>query len=522
MQLARLAAADNNWKDAVELFNAAQATPGLPADQLGMIRYETGKGYLALGNKVEAAAYFERAASEGGPAGLAGGVKLAEMATRDPAAKGNRAAAADQLEAAVKGLKPGGEFRNAHVSADDLRNTFEETIQVCLMEGDHAAALRSIAAYGAVALPGRDRERKAECYGAWAASLAAQPTTDAAQVAKEKWKLAADEYAALAASHPIPAGKIDLYRRAAACLRSAGDPQAALELLDQAVLVGGATADQTAPAFLEKGEILLMQQKFADGTDALRKAIAVGGPTATVAQVKLARAHLDESRRRGSAGPTATTEARGLADLGKNLLTQIANKTYDTAPEREAQQEALYDLGKLLMGQNLPEAEARFRQLVQSNPAGAFAERAKLYLGSCLLLLARGEHKGGTPPPDAERKLTEALGVFESLAQSKTPYMQAQADIRVVNATLLLKKYDDMPKLCHATADRYRNKPEELIVLGMLYASCLRAERAELAEQTLARMEEAFGKMPAAAFSGGMEEFTKAYWQRWFEQVKRR
>ncbi len=522
VQLARLAAADNNWKDAVELFAAAQATPGLPADQLGMIRYETGKGYLALDNKVEAAAFFERAASEGGPAGLAGNVRLAELATRDPAAKGKRGGAADQLEALGKGLKPGAEFHNAHVSLDDVRNAFEETIQVCLMEGDYATALRAVAAYGAVALPNRDRERKAECYGAWAASLARQVTPDAAQLAKEKWKLAAEEYAALAVSPTVPAGKVDLYRRAASCLRSAGDDRAALDLLDQLVLVGGATADQTAPAYLERGEILLAQQKFAEGVEALKKAIAGGGPTATAAQVKLARAHLDEGRRKLAGGPTAATEARGLTDLGKDLLTQIANKTYDTPPEREAQQEALYDLGKALMAQNLPEAEARFRQLVQSNPAGAFAERAKLYLGSCLLLLARGEQKGGTPPADAERKLTEALGVFESLAQSKTPYMQAQADIRVVNATLLLKRYDEMPKLCTATADKYKNKPEELIVLGMLYASCLRAERAELAEQTLGRMEEAFGKMPATAFSGGMEEFTKVYWQKWFDQVKRR
>ena len=90
------------------------------------------------------------------------------------------------------------------------------------------------------------------------------------------------------------------------------------------------------------------------------------------------------------------------------------------------------------------------------------------------------------------------------------------------NATLLLKRYDDMPKLCNATAERYKNKPEELIVLGMLYASYLRAERPELATRTLARMEETFAAMPATAFSGGMEEFTKAYWQKWFDQVKRR
>ena len=515
VQLARLAAADNNWQDAVGLFAAAQATPGLPGDQLGMIRYETGKGYLALNNKVEAASFFERAETEGGPAGVASSVKLAELAVRDPMAKGKRSAAADHLEAAVKGHKPGAEFRNAHVAVDDVRNAFEETIQVCLMEGDYATALRSIAAYGAVSLPGRDREKKAECLGAWAAA------TPEPAAAKQKWKLAADEYAALAALHPIPAAKVDYYRRAAASLRSSGDDRAALETLDQLLLIQGASADQTAPAHLEMGEILLAQQKFTEGIDALKKAIASGGPTATLAQVKMARAHLDEGRRKVGT-PATAVEGRGLIELGKNLLTQIANKTYDGAPEREAQQEALYDLGKALMPQNLPEAEARFRQLVQSNPAGAFAERAKLYLGSCLLLLARGEHKGGVPPADAERKLKEALGVFESLALSKSPFMQSQADIRVVNANLLLKNYDEMPKICNATAERYKGHPEELIVLGMLYSSYQKAERPELAGRTLTRIEESFAAMPATAFGGGMEEFTKAYWQKWFDQVKRR
>ena len=521
VQLARLAAADNNWKEAVGLFAAAQATPGLPNDQLGVIRYETGKGYLALNNKVEAAAFFERAAAEGGSASVASSMKLAELATRDPMAKGKRTVAAEQLEAVVKDLKPGLEFQNAHVSLDDVRNTFEETIQVCLTEGDYASALRGIAAYRAVALPGRDRERKAECYGAWATALAGQSTPDAAQVAKEKWKLAGDEYTALAIGHPIPLAKVDLYRRAASCLRSSGDDRAALEQLDQLVLVSGITPDQTAPAFLERGDILLGQKKFAEGVDALKKVIVGSGPTATVAQVKLARAHLDEGRRK-SATPASASEGKGLVELGKNLLTQVANKTYETPVEREAQQEALYDLGKALMPQNLLEAEARFRQLLDSNPGGVFAERTKLYLGSCLLLLARGENKGGMPPADAERKLTEALGIFEALALSKTPFMQSQADIRIVNATLLLKKYDDMPKLCNATAERYKNKPEELIVLKMLYGSYLRSDQPALATRTVARMEDTFGAMPEAAFIGGMEEFTKGYWQKWFEELKRR
>jgi len=49
----------------------------------------------------------------------------------------------------------------------------------------------------------------------------------------------------------------------------------------------------------------------------------------------------------------------------------------------------------------------------------------------------------------------------------------------------------------------------------------VRAERGDLAARTVARMQDSFAKIPDTAFLGGMEEFTRAYWQRWFEQVKR-
>jgi len=34
-------------------------------------------------------------------------------------------------------------------------------------------------------------------------------------------------------------------------------------------------------------------------------------------------------------------------------------------------------------------------------------------------------------------------------------------------------------------------------------------------------MQDSFAKIPEPSFLGGMEEFTRAYWLRWFEQVKR-
>jgi len=519
VQLARLAAADGKWEDAVKLFAAAQAIPGLPADQLGMIRYETGRCLLSLKNPTEAVAYFQQASTGGGAAAVASAIKLAELRSQDPAGKGHRAESADYLETAVKSIR-GGEFKNPHLSIDDLRNTFEEVIRVAISEGDYEAALRAVAAYSSVAESRKDLQLRAEIYRAWAMSLG-NKSENAVQSA-ETWRKAANDFTALANFHPSAPAKLEFYRKAANAFRQAKDEMAALNALQSIDSVTGLTPELTAGVSLDKGDMLMGAQKFPEACDAYKQAIAAGGVAGTQAQLKLARAHIDEGRRRlATAQGTQAGEARGLIELGQNLLAQMANKTFETLPEREAQQEAVYDLGKMLMGQNLVDSEARFRQLIQLDPAGPYAEKAKLWLGSCLLLLARGEHKGGVPPQDADRKLTEALGLFHELSQSKLPYIQAQADIRIVNVTLMLKKYDEMPALCNRLTERYKQRPEELIVLGMLYTSYVRSERADLAARTVARMQDSFAKIPEPSFLGGMEEFTRAYWLRWFEQVKR-
>jgi tetratricopeptide (TPR) repeat protein len=519
VQMARLAAGDGNWDEAAKLFSSAQAIPGLPPEQLGMIRYETAMSLVA-GKKVnDATAFFQQASANGGPSGVAAMIQLAMLLAQDPAGKGNRAPSADYLEMALKNVKPG-EFKNPHISQNELYVAIEEVIRVCVTEGDYETAERTVAAYAYVGEKPKVLEKRAEIYYAWATALGTK--TENTTICLETWRKAAAEFASLAAMHPSPNAKLEFYRKAAKCYRQAKDDMAALHSLQAIDNVSGLTPELAAAVNLDKGDLLMASHHFAEACEAYKQAVVSGGIAGTQAQLKLARAHIDEGRRRltGATG-TQVGEARGLLELGQNLLTQLANMTFETVQQRESQQEAVYDLGKLLMGQNLIESEARFRQLLQLDPAGIYAEKAKLWLGSCLLLIARGEHAGGVAPRDADKKLTEALGLFQELSQSKLPYIQAQADIRIVNVTLMLKKYDEMPPLCNKLTERYRQRPEELIVLGMLYTSYVRTERADLAARTVARMQDSFAKIPDAAFLGGMEEFTRAYWLKWFEQVKR-
>lgn len=515
--LARLAASENNWAEAVKLFEAAQATPGLPADQQTAIRYQTGVGLLQLKNPTAAKAYFEKAMASSGPISTAAAIRLAEISARDPESKGKRSGAVELLETAVRDARPGSEFRNPLVTPPELQAAFEEVIQVCLVEAEYPTASRAVVAFGKVAPAGRDRERRAEVNAAWAGSLTGTP--DGAT----KWKAAAADYLALAPTHPTPTGKADLYRRAADCFRKAGDFPAALSAIDPVTMLSELPPELTASAWLDRGEILLAGQQYPEAEDALKKAIALTGPAAAVARVKLALVHVENGRAKMKTASTqqARDEAKHQLDLGSQLLTQVANRTTDVPTERDAQQQALFELGKLqLQQQNFPDAEARFRQLIQVNPSGPLANQSRLYLGSCLLLLARGD-QSGRPPADAERKLADAQKLFEALAEVEDPFLRAQADIRLANTTLLLKKYDDMPALCDKLASRYKGKVEELIVLSMLYSSNRFAERTADAARTLSKMEEVYAKLTDADFPGGADEYTREYWKKqWFDLLK--
>lgn len=516
--LGRLAQAEGNWPEAVKLYEAAQSMQGLPAEQMAQVRYLTGVGQMKLRNPTAAIPYFEQAAKDPGTVGVAAAIRLAEISARTPS-MGKRTATVDLLDQATRGIVPGSEFRNPYLTVTEVQAAFEEVIQVAVNEGDFASAVRAANGYGKVAVSGRDREKRAEVNTLWATSLRqAKKETEAQARSRD----AAEDFLRLAAVHPTPGGRVDLFRRAAAAYRQAGDDKAASLAIDQITQVPGLPEEASAAAWLDKGELLLAAGQFVEGTNALQKAMNAPGPTAASARVKLALAHLDQARAKARTGtPAAQAEAKGLQDFGQQLLTQVANATPSPA-ERESHQQALFELGKLqLFQQNLADAESRFRQLVMTYPGSPMTGQAKLYLGSCLLLVARGDGQGGRPPIAANDKLTEALTLFQDLSASGDPFLRTQADLRIANTTLLLKKYDEMPDLCEKLAKRYQGQVEELIILSMLYSGYRAADRPEPAARTLIRMEKAYAALKPTDFNGSAEEYTPEYWQKqWFEPLK--
>jgi len=513
---ARLAVADSNWPEAVKLFEAALTGSGLPNNLRGPARYQTGLAFQKMMNSKDAGPYFALAAKDPGPVAAAASAKLAVITVTDPTTKGSVSRAVELLEVMIQDTPKGTEFRNPFITTLEAQAAFEAVIQVGLNNGDYTSAVRASDAYSAVAVNDRDRERRAEVRAAWATSLQKTDTVTAASL----YRLAAEDYLALAttAKDTIQA---DHLKRAVAMYRQSGDEKAAFAAIERLTQITGLNNDAAASAWVEKGDLLLASGQFNDGVEALKKAMATPGPSATPARVKLAIAYLEQGRTKARTPGAGQTEAPGLIEFAQNLFTQVANTTAELPVEKDAQQTALYELGKLLLQQqNYPDAEARFRQLVQTYPTAPLAGQARLYLGSCLLLIARGDHQGGRPPADADRKLAEAQKVFEELAKSTDPFLSAQADVRLANTTLLMKKYDDMPELCKRLAEKYPSKVEELLVLSMLYWSYLASDRPEPAARTRIYMEATFEKLKPADYMNGAEEYTREYWVKWFESTK--
>lgn len=525
VRLGHLAAAAANWPEAVRLFDQAAKGDLLPPAEKAAVQYHAGMASLRQSNPAAAKAYFEQAAASPGPTGVAAAVRLAENVLRDPALVGKRAAAVESLRAVVAAVPAGGEFQNPLVTVEEVRAAFEEAITAATAEADHATAAAAAEAYQAVAVAGRAAEKKADVLNGWAAHLALAP--DTAAKAAGTFKEAAAGYAELAQTAATPAARADLLRRASKAFRRAGDPAAAADALDRMTQLQGLPDDILTAAWVERADGLRAENKFGEAVQVLRQAVDKSPAPAAGTRLKLAVAHLDQAKAKATAvGADLKAEVKaeidGMTQLATDLLDEVTKLPAEAAADKDAQQQALFELGKLHLQAGDPaRAEDRFRKLVQTHPAGPVADQARLYLGSTLLLLARGDHMGGRPPANADAHLAEAAKLFEGLGTSADDYLRTQADIRLVNTTLLLRKYDEMPALAEKVGQKYAGKVEELIVLSMAYTASRLADRPAQAAEAFAKMDELFAKLPAAAYTpAGPEEYRQEFWKQWLTQLK--
>ncbi len=516
---AKLAVADRDTATATKLFQEADLVADVPADRRAGIRYEIGRGLTALGNPA-ARDYFAKSTSDGGPAGTAARVRLAEQIARDPAP----GPAVAHLEAVTHGLTSATDFKNPLVTVADVRAAFEAVIAASRTAGDYPAAARAAVAYRPVAEGGRDRHLWADAMSAWGETLL--PGGQAVD-GRDKLTQAAAEYVKLAESRASAGERSAMLTAALACYRTAGDAAGTTTVLNALATIPGAGPEVAANANLTRGEQALAEGRFDEAVGLFDKAAKVGGPTGTRATVKLALAHTTEGKRR-LAEKAGEADARKMIEFGLDLLTQVANKTYDTADERLTQQEAVYELGRLQINEALPwlvnyaDAETRFRRLIRVAPSGPFADKAGLYLGMCLTTLATPDPASNRKPPaDADKKLTEARELFTGLVQSKDQWVRTHAEMRLVYTLFWMKRYDDLATECERLAAARRGQVQELVLLSMLYGGYVATDRPEQAAAVYGRMQKAFAALPDSAFGTEMKQYRKDFWTDWFARQKR-
>jgi hypothetical protein len=364
----------------------------------------------------------------------------------------------------------------------------------------------------------------AEIRAAWGERL----LTLSSQSVEGKGKLtqAAAEFQQLADERTPSAEKARWLNRALQCSQKAGDTAGVREVIAKLDSLPDVPDDVKIGLKLAQAEQLLKDNQFREATTLLTAASRLGGTGGARATVKLALAHVNEGMRLVAVKSTED-EGKKMIQLGQELLTQVANKTPESPDARPVHEESLFELGRLNIHPSLPsllnypEAEMRFRRLLQEYPTGQFSERSSLYLGISLTQLALGANKNGTLPPDADRKLTEALKLFEGLSKAADPWVRTHADMRVVHTLLLTRQYDTLPQVCADLAEKYRGQVHELIVLNMLYTGYKQAKRPDLATGVYDRMEKAFTQLPDTSFGNEMPEYRKSYWVDWFAREKR-
>lgn len=511
LRLARMALNDGDVNEAVKLFQSAEALPNLPAAVQTAVRYETGRGLILLNNPAAARDSLTKVAESQSPVGVAAHVRLAELAAKefDPTS------GVANVEAAVRGVKSAAEWANPHVTIGELRAACEGVITACKSAGKHAFAARTADLYTPIAENARDRELWAEVMNAWGG-------TPGLPDAAEKLKAAAAEWVKLADARP-EAEKATLLQKAATAYQSAGDTANATAVLSKLSASSGASPDVQADAQFKRAEALLAENKVDDGVKLLGEVANGGGPVGTKATLRLALVYAAEGKRGLAAKPTDAA-AKKQVEYAVTLLTQLANRTYTTADERQCHQQALYELGKMEVNTpavyNCSDAEMRLRRLVTEYPTGDYADRGSMFLAIALSQLAQGA--GGPPPADAARKFAEARKLFEALGGSKEKFVRTQSDIRLAHTLFHMGEFDaltaDGPKL----SDKYKGQVEELIILNFVFSAHTATKRPDRARQVLERMEAAFSTLTDAKYTGEMPELTKPYWVEQFEKLRKR
>ncbi|VTU02023.1 hypothetical protein : [Gemmataceae bacterium] len=509
--LARVRMADEDWLGAARDWEAVRSAPGASPETRATTAYYLGLCRLNTKDLAAATKLFEESAKGSNDEARSASIRLAELLLKGTDAA-KRAAVPDLLAAALKGVAARKDYTNSLVPLNDLFPVFELGITVLNVDGAYEAATRLVESYEVVA-PSRAREKKAETLAAWATALQRD-----GKDFKPTARAAAAEYEALAGSQPAPTAKVDTLRRAAGMYKAAGDPARTVAVLESAAQLP-ALPDATVSAVLaELAEALVAGKRPGEALKALNEAMARTTPISTAVRYRLGRQFLDSHKPE-------------LADLGRNLLEQVAKQETVAPAEREYHELALVGLGyEVMRTNNYAEAEVWLRKQVTEYPGGPEASLGRLFLGICLIQRAGAS---GASAPDAAgvtRMRDEAVKLFKQVVadadakqkkdgklSERDAWVRLQAGLRVLQTYQQMHNPKDLLAEAPALLERHRGTVDELIILSLVYHAFKQKNEPGLSLQTRDQMKDLFDRLPARAFPATKGEYSREYWEKvWF------
>lgn len=511
-QLARILMTEGDWGGAAAEWEQVRAVAVVPPHLKPVSAYYLGVCKLKVRppDPATAAKLFEEAVKSDGTEGPAAAVSLARLHldTNDPA---RHKKAGELLAAAVaRAAGPKG-YANPLVPVNEVNAAFEVAVRKLQADEAFEAALAAADASKAVAPAGTDRERRAEVLAAWGTAL-----RKAGGDFKPKLTAAAAEYVAVAPTRPKNM-KAEMFRRAAALYKQAGDQAAALAALEQLVRLPDLSDEEAGPAWLEYVQGLVAANRPQDALNAFREIEKIPGPTRIEAQARLARALI------GTGDPRLTPH-------GREMLQLLADKESVDPAEAATHERVMVELAhEYIRNVNFKGAEAVLRKQLHTYPTGPEAGLGRLLRGVCLLQLATAKPE----PSEAPKMREEALRLFEQVAAEATrrqqsgktaerdEWLRLQASLRVLQTLLQMGEPQRVITRAAPLLAQYRGTVEELIVLSLIFHAHKQWNRPDLVERTRDRMREVFEqlKKTPGAFRASTGEYSREYWEKiWFTE----
>jgi hypothetical protein len=520
------------WTRASSNWDQARQNPKLAGAEKAKICYHLAR-CRQLNQEPNAGIVYDEAVNLGGDEGQAASLRLAEMKLdTDPAAA--IAALATALQS-IHGLE---DYRNPLVSADEVRPLVEKAIQVAKDKSDWDLARKAVEVYGKVAAAGKDDELSAQLFDAQGHALAEKAKTEPPEQAAATTEQAKDLYRQAAAAYERAAGKVPpskehvawLWQSAQYSLK-AGQMQRAQDTLLRVTQFDTILGpDSQAEAWLLMATNHRQAQQYEKARMAYQKCLAIPGPFVLKARLGLAMTDL----------------AEGRMDDAENGLQAVLKALHEASqPDVVVQEETVYALGRVAYArqstikEELREyatAEQRLLGALQQYPNSSFAPDAAARLGLVYWTEARAKERGlkaaGLSADERrtyEQKRIETMmksaEQFEKAEEQLLARQRASAELSPEDGRLLrrvsfwsadcyfwLPRYEEAARRYGALALRYQGLPEELIALTQLYSSYLGINQVDKALSVKKRLQEAFDRVPDAAFDGTLETHKRDYW----------